>query len=665
MPTKTESPESARLGEINLKLQLAREELAAARLEAGELAEQSGELEAMTENMDELVTMRQNQLAQLQQQLEEARTRQAAITTGDSDSATDLTAMDATGTIASEDASSAANSESNVDAAVQVAGADASAPGTDAAVTAGDNASTEQLAMTDAGTAAVAEQAVANQSQASQLQANEPQANEPWYSRYISDPKTLGVGVGGLALVGLLYALLRRRRNDGEEDLDDVVFLDGEADATQSAVAAQGDDTVAAMETAADDMLDDTVVDVAAGSETATAADATLDEETERAVGGDEPDSDDTISEAEVYLAYGLHGQAEDLLSKAVEKSPDNADYQLKLLQTYHAQGKHAEFDEVAARFHDSFGGEASPHWSSVMEMGNQLNPTNQLYLDKADAVESVGRGDAEAPKLDSMDFEADSVEQVDGISSEIREFSSLEESSNAEGLEDVEGLGGLENDEHDQTLDPAAAFDISDLEASGQFTALSEDLQSTPADDGVIEFPDFEANTPGAVDAAEQDSANDNQIDLEQSIESLGDSDSVDFAADALSADDTSIESMLPETDDLADIENLSASVEDLTSDLDQLEGELELDGTEMLDSGLDMTQDLEMPDLTTDSDLTADASAAFGNVDEMETMMDLAKAYIDMGDNDSASSALGEIVKSGSPEQKSEAESLLRKIS
>ena len=47
------------------------------------------------------------------------------------------------------------------------------------------------------------------------------------------------------------------------------------------------------------------------------------------------------------------------------------------------------------------------------------------------------------------------------------------------------------------------------------------------------------------------------------------------------------------------------------------------------------------------------------------MDTMMDLAKAYIDMGDNDSASSALGEIVKSGNPEQRTEAETLLRKIS
>ena len=103
----------------------------------------------------------------------------------------------------------------------------------------------------------------------------------------------------------------------------------------------------------------------------------------------------------------------------------------------------------------------------------------------------------------------------------------------------------------------------------------------------------------------------------------------------------------------------------QDLSMDLDQLSGDLELDTTELLDGGLDLSQELEMPDLTSNTDLTGDSTASFGDVDEMDTMMDLAKAYIDMGDNDSASSALGEIVKSGNPEQKSEAENLLRKIS
>ena len=91
--------------------------------------------------------------------------------------------------------------------------------------------------------------------------------------------------------------------------------------------------------------------------------------------------------------------------------------------------------------------------------------------------------------------------------------------------------------------------------------------------------------------------------------------------------------------------------------------QGDLELDSEELLNSDL---SDLDIPDLEVETDLTLDATGAFdSDTDEMDTMLDLAKAYIDMGDKDSASSALDEIVRSGSPEQVTEAESLLRNIS
>jgi len=104
----------------------------------------------------------------------------------------------------------------------------------------------------------------------------------------------------------------------------------------------------------------------------------------------------------------------------------------------------------------------------------------------------------------------------------------------------------------------------------------------------------------------------------------------------------------------------------EDLTLDLDQLSGDLEIEGADLLDqTSAGSLDDLEMSDLASDSELLTDNVANIDGSDEMDTMMDLAKAYIDMGDKDSASSALGEIVKSGNPAQVSEAENLLTKIS
>ena len=122
----------------------------------------------------------------------------------------------------------------------------------------------------------------------------------------------------------------------------------------------------------------------------------------------------------------------------------------------------------------------------------------------------------------------------------------------------------------------------------------------------------------------------------------------------------------------------------DELSLDLDDLAGSIDLDatsvdGTDFLDDveGLGETGDVEaslatddlgsldIGDLTGAEGLMDGTGAPLDGTDEMDTMMDLAKAYIDMGDKDSASNALGEIVKGGNPEQVSEAETLLRKIS
>ena len=52
-------------------------------------------------------------------------------------------------------------------------------------------------------------------------------------------------------------------------------------------------------------------------------------------------------------------------------------------------------------------------------------------------------------------------------------------------------------------------------------------------------------------------------------------------------------------------------------------------------------------------------------GGSDEMETMLDLAKAYMDMGDNSNAEKALKDIASRGNRLQQTEAAELLKKLS
>ncbi len=643
---ESSNPDTTKLGSINKKLQLAREELAAARLESEELVSQSTELDSVTTNMDDLVTMQQDKLAKLQAQLKQAQEQERL--------ALEQASADTDGATAQELIAEAGNAvQDGVSGAVD--GVTGAVDGVaDAASGVGENASAaiSDIAAADPTTELV-ELTPIDDTAAASIDAVEPlattvadttlepiqaaTASGPWYEKVMNKQ---GLAIGGLGLLaaGGLFAVLRRRRNvDDEELLDQVEFIDEEGDVVGNPDDVFNDDLAADM-TGETVMLDSAMDDPdlpATAVESGVNLDAEMDAITagaganaEAAAPNDDAiddtlSNDDTISEAEVYLAYGLHGQAEDLLTKAIDQDPSNAEYREKLLHTYHAQGNQAAFEECAAKYYQEFGGSSSPSWASICALGQELNPASELFVSDEGDVESVGKGGFDAPKLGVDDFLNDDSTGATEVRSQVREFSSAEEAS-SEGE-----LGMDEADLLDQSLDPGFAFDQNDLEATGDFSQITDELNSEKAAN--------ESTAKATVEKAE-----DGIIEFD--------------APDVTDLDATQAKLEQVKDESIAD---------DLSMDLDQLSGDIELDSTEMLDADLDMGQDLEMPDLTSGADLTGDASTAFGEVDEMDTMMDLAKAYIDMGDNDSASSALGEIVKSGNPEQKSEAENLLRKIS
>ena len=53
-----------------------------------------------------------------------------------------------------------------------------------------------------------------------------------------------------------------------------------------------------------------------------------------------------------------------------------------------------------------------------------------------------------------------------------------------------------------------------------------------------------------------------------------------------------------------------------------------------------------------------------ASGEVDELQTKLDLAQAYMDMGDNEGARNLLGEVMADGGDEQQSQAQEMLSRL-
>jgi pilus assembly protein FimV len=87
----------------------------------------------------------------------------------------------------------------------------------------------------------------------------------------------------------------------------------------------------------------------------------------------------DPLAEADVYMAYGRDTQAEEILKEAMAKDSERHEIPMKLLEIYYNRGSKNAFENVAKELHKSVG-ESHPLWDKVREMGLKLEPGNSLY---------------------------------------------------------------------------------------------------------------------------------------------------------------------------------------------------------------------------------------------------------------------------------------------
>jgi len=94
----------------------------------------------------------------------------------------------------------------------------------------------------------------------------------------------------------------------------------------------------------------------------------------------------DPVAEAEVYIAYGRDGQAEEILKEAMSRDPAREDVQVKLAEVYAARKDSAAFAGVADSMYGLTGG-AGDNWLKVAALGYVLDPANPLYEAGRDAA--------------------------------------------------------------------------------------------------------------------------------------------------------------------------------------------------------------------------------------------------------------------------------------
>lgn len=470
----------------------------------------------------------------------------------------------------------------------------------------------------------------------------------------LDDPLVLYGGIGVLLLL-IVAALIQRRRRSQDGFEESILNVGSDGDAAVVGATAET---------------------MAQGGESSMVSDFALSEMS--GMSGIQTDiaEVDPISEADVYLAYGRHQQAEDILNEALEADPERHEIMLKLLEVFFAAKNRESFELRAQELHDALGDESDPLWAKAVTMGGQLCPGSELFGGtSAEALQeelAEGAGENDEDLLD-FDFDLD----TGSLDTELE-------------------TGDAETDELFAELEAATSDDAAVTEpASGEDDSLL-DFDLDVAMEGDAETAAKEATTEPVV--PEEEKSADTDLDFDVS--------SLDFSLDQDDADIEALAEITTETEEDTgldfDLENVdegteepvaaevaeveaddlgekpseelsleSESGEELGEELslesesgEELGEELSLEG----ESGEELGEELSLGDELGD-DLGDDlgdelGDDAFGEVDEVGTKLDLAKAYVDMGDKDGARSILDEVMEEGDEEQKKQAGELLDQL-
>ncbi|WP_454736365.1 FimV/HubP family polar landmark protein [Cupriavidus necator] len=330
-------------------------------------------------------------------------------------------------------------------------------------------------------------------------------------------------------------------------------------------------------------------------------------------IGNNTPEANevDPIAEAEVYIAYGRDVQAEEILREALEKNPEQQPVRLKLLEIYSNRQDVEGFRVIAEEMFAQTGGHGA-EWLKAAEMGRALEPGNALYL--AVTADAAGPETA-SPATDQWRT-------------------------------------------HDPSHDPAS---IPRLEPSLGDLALPLDAFPAPAAGDPIVAPASAAMVFGAdADQTEPALRLDAGLDLPASA--------TDPLADDVPSLDTPTRGRPLEFDMSGLSLDLGGGTQQDARGKDALdEATIPLPATTMLRDGkLAAPIDLSRVSTETGSGLSPSTLSTDGadSGRDMQIKLDLARAYLEIGDKEGARELLQEVVEQAQDPLQAEARSLLLEV-
>ncbi|MFL6657791.1 MAG: FimV/HubP family polar landmark protein [Massilia sp.] len=357
----------------------------------------------------------------------------------------------------------------------------------------------------------------------------------------------------------------------------------------------------------------------------------------------------DPVAEADVYIAYGRDAQAEEILKEALRTHPERYPVRLKLLEIYAARKDLRSFETQATDLYSMTKGQGD-EWSQAAALGLAIDPANPLYAGAAAAGPATVIPAAAEPVVLAKQAVLDDV-PTDLDLSDVTAVPAAAAAA-APAAEDHSldfDLGGLSFEPVAQTAAPIApAAPVAAAAAEPEDMAFNMDFDA-----------------PAAPVAKPAKNLHDIDIGL-------------DVPSTDLSAEYAAGKADMSGMGDLASAFNIPsgpahAPAAEQPLDLGAMNFDLPTSAAAPAAApSFDMSSiDLDLPPVD-----TAAANDGFANTMvmetgdqsavhmEMETKLDLAIAYQEIGDKEGARELLDEVIKGGSSEQVGKATSMRAKL-
>ena len=670
--------------ELRAELALAREAVETERVEKEALLQRINELEQSVNKMQGMISVEDNAMSEVQAlnaPAEEGMTAEGGETEAAVEAADEQAEQEQELQEVLSELSDAAPGEESAEAeATEESLQEGEEAGAEAEMEAGSEeaAFTDEAEPQEAGEELVEETVVETEPPVQEPPAPAPIVSRPAQdplSRILNDPLLLAGGGGGLLLLLVLIGLIiKKRRKAAEEAEVELPVSD-----TSDDLAGLADD-IGTEETAAETLAEESSETSAAQEGGEFDSDATMVmnaqdtvvTEAESEAEEEEEPRDDVIAEADVYLAYGIYQQAEELLTQALADNPERDDYRVKLAETYYASKNKDAFIKVAEELYKRAGGEDTPEWKKVMVMGQDMCADHQMFQGSMVGGIDV---DALAPKAPEMDIDLGGDEAADGQAQESSTDSELSLDEPLELPEDeaVDETQVMEAEETSPEIVDELEFDITDtgavVEEESSEDEFSLDIDANELD---IDMQDEEAS----LELDETDIGLDLDEDTTESGDEIHDVDDVDidFGLDEPQAETETDENAEEEEEISLDLteeaEAMDLGMEDFGLDEEPKPAETEVPAEETPDIPAEEEPEAPAEKAEEASEASAETDeddfdlSSLDDVDEISTKLDLARAYLDMGDHEGARDILEEVQADGNDEQKKEAAELIEKL-